>query len=55
MRDISLVALGVFLCLMFYWETTSKQAAEKKFCDGINSIYAYSGRSYSCPNYKEGE
>jgi hypothetical protein len=52
MKDLSLVALGVFLCLMFYLEATSKQKAEKQFCDGLNSIYAYSGRSYSCPNHK---
>ncbi|MCH7381395.1 hypothetical protein [Acinetobacter higginsii] len=53
MNDLSLVALGAVLCLMFYLEVTSKQSAEKQYCDGNNSIYAYAGRSYPCPNYKE--
>nr|ESK42141.1 hypothetical protein F987_02163 [Acinetobacter gyllenbergii NIPH 230] len=52
MRDISLVALGVFLCLLFFVEAISKQKAEKEFCDGYNSNYAYAGRSYLCPNNK---
>lgn len=55
MKDLGLVALGVFLCLMFFVEVISKQKAEKQYCDGNNSIYAYAGRSYSCPNYKGGE
>lgn len=55
MRGVSLVAFGVFLCLMFFVEVTAKQKAEKRYCDGNNSIYAYAGRSYSCPNYKGGE
>jgi len=52
MKDLGLVAFVICLALMFFFDVTNKQAAEKKYCDGNNSFYAYSGRTYGCPNYK---
>lgn len=52
-NNLSLVALGAVLSFAFYLEVTSKQAAEKHYCDSKNTIYAYAGRSYPCPKHKE--
>lgn len=50
---VTILAIVVFCAFISYLNIQAKNKAEYQQCDGSTRFYAYTGKIYSCDNYKK--